>query len=171
MREDLKRLLKRYREINDFYIFGSFVKGKYKPADIDVAVITNKKDFDLLKKIIKDMKEYPNLHIELVLLNEIFTEPIWKSLLSEGFSVRKNKYIRDLMRIESMMLYNYNLRALNHSEKTLFNRAFKAELKITSGMPVSRGAVMIPISKTNEFEAFLSRWEKAKIKKWRVLIL
>lgn len=171
LKEDLKKLLKRYKEINDIYLFGSFVKGKFRPADIDIAVITSKKDYSLLNKIIKDLKKYPSLHIEPVLIKEIFTEPIWKSLLSEGFSVKKNKYLIDLMKIKSMILYNYDLKKLNHSKKTLFNRAFRNELKVTGGISVSRGAVMIPISQTSEFEEFLDRWDKVKTKKWRILIL
>lgn len=171
MKEDLKKLLKKYEEINDFYIFGSFVKGKYEPEDIDIALIALKKDFSLLKEVIGDMKGYPTLHIELVLLKEIFTEPVWKSLLSEGFSVRKNRFLRELMRIESMVLYNYNLKELNHSEKTLFNRAFRNQIKAIKGVSVSRGAVMVPISDSIKFEDFLKSWAKAKFNKWRVLVL
>lgn len=171
LKEDLKKLLKRYKEINDIYLFGSFVKGKFRPADIDIAVITDKKDFELLKRVIKELDKYPKLHIEMFMFSEIFTEPIWKSLLSEGFSIKKNKYLRELMDIDSGVLYNYDLRKLNHSEKTMFNRAFKEEIKITNSDHISAGTAITPIGQEKEFDDFLSRWEKAKVKKKRILIL
>lgn len=171
MKEDLRKLLKKYRDVEDFYIFGSFVKGKFRPSDIDIALITYKKDFDLLSDVLKELKEYPNLHIEMFLFKEIFTEPVWKSLLSEGFSVRKNKYLRDLMSIKSGVLYKYDLKKMNKSEKTMFNRAFTEEIKMTHGMRVSAGTAITPIEQEKEFDDFLDCWDKLQKKKWRILIL
>ncbi len=171
MKEDLRKLLKKYKDIEDFYIFGSFVKGKFKPSDIDVALITQKKDFKLLSSILKGLKEYSNLHMEMFLFKEIFTEPVWKSLLSEGLSIKKNKYLRDLMNIKSGVLYSYSLKKINRSEKTMFNRAFTEELKNTQGSSVSAGSVIIPIEKEKEFDDFLDCWNKVQKKKWRILIL
>ena len=171
MKEDLRKSLKKYKDIEDFYIFGSFVKGKFSPSDIDIALITYKKDFKLLSNVLKELKEYPNLHIEIFLFKEIFTEPVWKSLLSEGFSVKKNKYLRDLMNIKSGVLYKYSLKKMNKSEKTMFNRAFIEELKITQGSSVSAGSVIIPIGQEKEFDDFLDNWDKVQKKKWRILIL
>ncbi len=171
LKEDLGRLLKKYKEIEDFYIFGSFVKGGFRPADIDIALITYKKDFNLLSNVLKELKKYPNLHIELVLFKEIFTEPIWKSLLSEGFSIKKSRYLKDLMGIRSGILYKYNLKKMNKSEKTMFNRAFIKEIKTTKGTPVSAGSVIVPIEQEKEFDEFLDCWNKAEKKKWRILIL
>jgi len=171
LKGDLKKLLKEYKDIGDFYIFGSFVKGKFKPADIDVALITYRKDFKLLSDVLKQLKRYPNLHIEMFLFKEIFTEPIWKSLLSEGFSVKKNNYLRDLMNIKSNVLYQYSLKEMNRSEKTMFNRAFTQELKTTKGMAISAGSALIPIVQEKEFDEFLEHWPKAHTKKQRILIL
>ena len=171
LKEDLKKLLKKYDKISDIYLFGSSVKGKFIPGDIDIAIITDKKDFELLKKINKELENYHNLHVELILFKEIFTEPIWKSLLSEGFSIKKNKYLSELMEIQSKSLYNYDLKELNNSEKTMFNRAFRAIITSIKGIPVSRGAVLIPTNKSSEFEDFLEAWKKVKTKKWRTLVI
>ncbi len=171
MKEDLRRLLKKYKSIEDFYIFGSLVKGKFNPQDIDIALITYQKDFKLLAEVIKELKGYSALHIEIFLFKEIFTEPVWKSLLSEGFSVKKNKYLRDLMKIESGVLYRYSLKKMNRSEKTMFNRAFKEKLKTTNGEHLSAGSVIIPIGQEKEFDEFLDCWSDVQRKKWRILIL
>jgi len=171
LKGDLRKLLKKYKDIEDFYIFGSFIKGKFKPKDIDIALITNKKDFNLLSNVLKELGEHPNLHIEMFLFKEIFTEPIWKSLLSEGFSIRKNDYLRNLMKIRSGILYKYDLKKLNRSEKTMFNRAFIGEIKITHGNRISAGSVIIPIEQEKEFDDFLDDWNKVQKRKWRILIL
>ncbi|MFC1690686.1 nucleotidyltransferase domain-containing protein [Nanoarchaeota archaeon] len=168
---DLKKLLKRYNQIEDFYIFGSSVKGAIKPSDVDVALISYKKDFNLLSDVLKELKSYDKLHVEMFQFKEIFSEPIWKSLLSEGFSIKKNKYFRDLMGIKSGVLYKYDLKKMTRSEKTMFNRAFKQEVKSTGGNSVSPGSVIIPIEQEKEFDAFLSCWNKAKKNKMRILIL
>lgn len=170
MKEDLRRLLKKYKDVKDFYIFGSFVKGRFRPSDIDIALITYEKDFKLLSNVLNELKEYHNLHVEMFLFKEIFTEPVWKSLLSEGFSIRKNKYLKDLMGVKSGVLYSYSLKKMNRSEKTMFNRAFTGELKTTKGSTVSAGSVIIPIEEEKEFDDFLDCWDKIQKKKWRILI-
>ena len=170
LKEDLKRLLKKYKSIEDFYIFGSFVKGKFKPSDIDIALIIHEKDFALLSNVMKEIK-YPDIHIEMFLFKEIFTEPVWKSLLSEGFSVKKNKFLRDLIGVKSGILYKYSLKKMNRSEKTMFNRAFSLLIKSIKGEHISAGSVIIPIEKESEFDDFLKVWEKVDKKKFRILIL
>jgi len=171
LKEGLKTLLRKYRAIEDLYIFGSFVKGKFNPPDIDIALITYEKDFNLLSSVIKELKNYPNMHIEMFLFKEIFTEPAWKSLLSEGFSIRKDKYLRDLIGIKSGVLYSYGLKQMNRSEKTMFNRAFTAKLKVVSGEHISAGSVIVPIDHEKEFDEFLECWNKIEKKKRRILIL
>lgn len=171
LKGDLKKLLKEYRDIEDFYIFGSFVKKKFKPVDIDIVLITYRKDFKLLSGVLKQLKKYPNIHMEMFLFKEIFTEPVWKSLLSEGFSIRKNNYLRDLMDIKSGVLYQYSLKKMNRSEKTMFNRAFTQELKTTKGTPVSAGSAIILIEQEKEFDEFLDCWPKCQKKKQRILML
>jgi hypothetical protein len=38
------------------------------------------------------------IHTTVVLWNEIYTEPIWKSLLAEGFSIKEDRFIKILSR-------------------------------------------------------------------------
>ncbi|MBW3004168.1 nucleotidyltransferase domain-containing protein [Candidatus Woesearchaeota archaeon] len=168
LKEDLSRLLRKYKDVEDFYIFGSFVKGKFKPADIDVGMIVHKKDYPLLAKVVKDLK---GLHVEMFMFKEMFTEPIWKSFLSEGYSVRRGGFLRDLMKIESYVLFQYSLKSLNRSEKTMFNRGFTLKLRGVRGKPIAPGAVMIPVEHENAFDEFLEVWDKVKVKKKRVLVL
>jgi len=49
----LNPLLKKYENLKDLIVFGSFVKSKIKPKDIDVAVLLNNKI--KLKQIEKDL--------------------------------------------------------------------------------------------------------------------
>jgi len=171
LKEDLRILLHKYKSIDDFYIFGSSVKGKFEPGDIDVGMIIYKKDYKLLSLVIKELRKYDKLHVEMFLFKEMFTEPVWKSLLSEGFSVRKNKYLRELMGVKSGVLYNYDLRKMNRSEKTMFNRGFTEVVDSAKGIRVSSGAVIIPIEKEGEFDDFLESWNKVGKKKFRILML
>lgn len=169
MKADLRRLLNKYESVKDFYIFGSFVKGRENPPDIDIAVVTLKKDYATLKDIIADLKKYPDIHAETVSINEIFSEPVWKSLLSEGFSVRKNRMLRDLMGLNSGILYRYDLRSLNRSQKTMFNRAYTGMIHLAKGNQFSPGAAIIPIESECKFDDFLKAWAGVKSTKMRIL--
>ena len=99
----LKKLLKKYEDVEDIIIFGSFVKSRYNPKDIDIALIMYKKNYDAARDIQQKTKSKVNIpiHTTVVLFKELYTEPIWKSLIMEGFSIKKNKFLKDVIKIKS----------------------------------------------------------------------
>ena len=83
IKNKLKSLIK--NDILDIIIFGSAVKGKLNPNDIDIAMISNKKDIET--------KLNEKFHISMITFEDFFTKPIplINTLLREGFSVKHNK--------------------------------------------------------------------------------
>ena len=61
----LEKLLKRYDQINDFILFGSAVKGKEMPNDIDLAIIMDKKDLNISNELKKELEDY-KVHLDLI---------------------------------------------------------------------------------------------------------
>ena len=169
LKENLKKLLKTY-DIDDIFIFGSILKGKETPNDIDIALIRKEKDYKILEKITKELNNQ-KYHIEIFTYKEMFKEPIWKSFLSEAFSIKKNKHLHDLMNIKSQIIYTYSLKELNKSEKTMFNRGFSYIIKQIDGQSLSPGTVLIPTKNEYHFTEFLTSWPNAKIKKKQILLL
>lgn len=167
MKKNLKNILKNYKEIKDIIIFGSFVKNKEEPKDIDIALIIEKKDINLISLLKKEIDT--NVHISIITENEILTNPLTLILINEGYSITKGDYIKNLLKIKPMKLYSYNLTHLNNSSKTLFNISLKKTLKKINGEKISPGSVLIPMEQTGYFEEFLDAWEmKYKTKEWAV---
>lgn len=169
LKRNLQKLLKKYEAIKDIIIYGSFVKGRDSPKDIDLAIIIEKKDLSLVPLIKKELG-LSNVHLEFVVIDEIYTSILFLSLLNEGYSAKKDQYLRDILNIKPMRLYSYDLKHLNKSQKTLFGIALKKALNKIKGEKVSTGAVLVPIAKTSYFEDFLAAWDmKYKTKEWTVI--
>ena len=165
----MKKILKRYDSVNDIIIFGSFVKGGGNPKDIDIAFIVKERDIKLVPLIKKELA-INKAHLDFITFDDVYSSHLFISLLNEGYSIKKDDFLRNILKIEPMKLYSYDLKHLNKSKKTLFGIALKKSLKKIKGEKVSTGAVLIPINQTSYFEDFLDVWEmKYKTKEWTVI--
>lgn len=144
------------KDLIDIIIFGSFVKGG-SPKDIDIALLLkNKIDISSTKKEIKNIFKI-DIDIQLIYLDSIYS-PIWLSLIKEGFSVNKNKYLYELYKIKPMALFKYSLEKLNNVQKVQFSRGMKKVLG-TKAVILTRSVVLVPINLKNEFIDFLKTWD------------
>ena len=100
IKKKLDKLLKD-KEILDIILFGSFVKGKSLPNDIDIAIVTDKE--------IKP--ELAGFHISIIKPEEFFKNPpsIVHTLFREGYSLKNNKSVAELYRFSSNILFVYEL--------------------------------------------------------------
>ena len=169
MKKSLKQLLKKYPNLRDIVVFGSSVKGKQSPKDIDIALIVNKKDIALTGEIKEHLKN-SRLDIEMLLPEEVYQTRLGLSLISEGFSIRTNRFLREFLQIKPAKIYIYELKQLTQTQKVLFGRGLKTILKEINGTKMGSGSVMIPIEKTGKFEDFLDTWNlKYKTKEYLIL--
>lgn len=169
MKKSLKALLKKYREINDFIIFGSLVKGKYAPQDIDIALIVNKGDISLVGEIKTQLKER-NVDIEMITPEDIYQSRLGLNLISEGFSIKNNQFLREKLGLSPMKIYIYEIKNLTQTKKVLFGRGLNNIIKETKSAKLGAGSIMVPIQESSKFEDFLQVWElKYKAKEYLVL--
>ena len=167
LKKNLKRFLRKYEGIEDIIIFGSFVKDKFEPKDIDIAIISQDKNPSIVGEISSSLSEKTD--IEVLSNNQIYQTRIGLSIISEGFSVKENKFLRDMLGIEAKKIYSYDLKGLSASQKRAFNRALKEHLNKINGERLGSGCVMIPIEKTGFFEDFLEVWNlNVKSKEYKV---
>lgn len=143
-----------YKALDDIILFGSAVKGKIDPNDIDLALLI-KKEAEITK--IKGDIKLISINADIEIIDSIYS-PLWVVLVREGFSVRKNKFLYEIYGLEPVVLYKYSLKKLNPTEKVQFTRGIKRVLKDTMGKILSRTVVLVPISKKIEFDEFLSTW-------------
>ncbi len=162
----LEALLKKYNQIEDMIIFGSAVKGKELPKDIDMAVIVKEKDFDLLKKLKNELKQ-EKMHIELVSSASLLKNRLSLSLLTEGYSVEKKDFLNRILGLKPVKLFIYNLKGFDRSKKALFSMALTKTIKKIKGNRIAPGAVMMPIDKSGYFNEFLESWKiKYQTSEW-----
>lgn len=150
----LKKLLN--KNIFDIILFGSFVKGG-SPGDIDIAVIIKeKKEISIIKNqittIIKEKSD-----IQFIDISSIHSS-IWLTLIKEGFSVSKNKYLFEIYNTQPVVLYKYSLTRLTNVQKVQFERGIKKILGKESKF-LTRSVILIPIILKNEMMEFLKTWD------------
>lgn len=171
LKSELSKFLKNNKEnLLDIIIFGSFIKGKDKPKDVDMLLLFKEnKNSDIsytLKKILNklDFKAdisdllYFDLFLESFVAREAF--------LSEGFSISAKKYVSEGLNYESFMLIKYDLKDLNKSSKMMFYYGLNGRKKDQKGLLAKLGAhklsdntILCPIVTSESIKEFFDYWK------------
>ncbi len=152
--QKLKNILKKYKSLKDIILFGSFVKGKADPADLDLALLLS--DRSEINSISEEIREYyPRVDIEII--DSIYSV-LWAVLMREGFSLRENKFLFECYGLKPIVLYKYNLKKLSPVQKVKFTRGLKTLLQNTSSEILSRTVVLVPIIQKYKMDSFLDFW-------------
>lgn len=152
--QKLRKLLNQYKTIDDIIVFGSIVKGSSEPRDLDIALIL--KDETNIAEIKEDIRKISH-EADIEIVNSIYN-PLWVVLMREGFSVRQNKFLFEIYKLEPVVLYKYSLKKLNPVQKVQFTRGLKSILADTKAKILSRSIVLVPMNKKIEFDDFLLTW-------------
>lgn len=161
MSQSLKPLLKKYETIEDIIFFGSFVKGKSKPKDIDVALLVCTKDENSISKLEKEIEAGllgMKADFTVFTLKEIYSE-VWLSVITSGFSVSRGAFLREAYGIAPCKLYKYALTSLSPVQRVQFSRGLKAVSDETKSVRLSRAIVIVPLENSERFEEFLKTWD------------
>jgi len=176
----LKKISKKFYEQNkdrilDVIIFGSFIKGGISPKDIDISIIT-KTTKQSSEKIAKEFESdlSTDFHVTYHIIEDLFSkdEPIWTSLLHEGFSLVFDK---KLLPLKSKVLFTYNSSSLEYTDKIRFYYALKGRdgksgiLAETKTEFLSKGVLIADVNQESEIITFLMNWN-LPFKKKRILI-
>lgn len=158
-------MLKKEKLIADIFVFGSAMKGKENPNDIDIIGFFKEKDYKAAEDILYKAKTAAGsigiaLHTEPMFAEELF-QPVLLSVLHEGFSVRNNKPIKELLGVAPYFLISYVLAGKTPSEKVMFSYALygrkKGEglLAEIKGKEAGRGSILVPVEHEARIAAFL----------------
>jgi len=162
-----KKLYQKYKEtIVDIVLFGSMAKNKFRPNDIDIAVILkNTKESELISLREKFDKFFDKeTHLNLIITETILGNPLFKTLIDEGISLIDNKQLYQKLGYESGAIFSLNLTKLDKSKKVLFSYALHGKkdregiLKNMEGKEIGRAVVFIPIKYVDDFKEFLETW-------------
>jgi len=151
--KELRKLLD--DNLIDIILFGSSVKGGVA-GDMDIAlVIKEKQDISIIKKKIRDLIKIAD--IQIISLDSIYSS-IWLTLIKEGFSIRKNKYLSEMYGIKPSVIFKYSLSKLNPVQKVQFARGISKVIS-DKGVILTRSVVLMPIQLKNEMIDFLKNWD------------
>ena len=176
LRKILLKTLKSYKKVVwDIVIFGSIVKDKQKPNDIDVAVVFSENDLKLVERISAEIGSVSEkIHYNWIFLDEIGENPLWMTLMLEGFSVKTGKKMSELFGCKTGVIFSYSL--VNLENKSKFSHALtgrngnSGKLDEVGGEMLAKGAVFVPAEKSDSFRDFLNYW-KADYKMHKVIIV
>jgi len=152
-------------EIADIFLFGSAVKGKEFPKDIDICIIFRKRiSREMIKNVEDRLKEF-DMHISSLVIDNFFRKPhsLIKTLLIEGISILNGKPFIQNFSFSSYVLYSYDLSKLKASEKVRFVYLLKGRkgvgiIEKMNGEWITDSCFIIPIQRDSEMLIILKKW-------------
>ena len=171
MLKQLQRKLakeKKDKSIFDIILYGSAVKGKSKPNDLDIAVVFRqgalRERLEKIQQIKRKIENGGKIDIKGILLEELFREEFFarSGLFLEGISVFSSRPFAEKIGFSAYSLFVYSLKDKTHSQKVQFNyllrgRDKRGVLEMMEGKFVSPGAVIISPAHSVEFGEILQR--------------
>lgn len=155
------------KNVLDIIVFGSLMKGKTSPNDIDIAIIT-KEDINV---------NIPNFHISLLKPEDFFINPpsIVHTLLREGYSLKNERPFCQIYKFSNKVLFKYELTNLKLSMKVKIVNILRGKNKEKGLVEESKGewlanqVFFVPVGNEHILEKFFLNF-KIKFNKYYVLI-
>lgn len=163
-----KILLKNYQnEITDVIVFGSVLKEKSRPKDVDICILFKGISQESVGKILSEIKNKfaEKVHISWMFADDMFANALSKTLIEEGYSLNKGRFLHEILGYESGAIFSFRLDKLKKNQKVLFSYALHGKkkgegmLEMTNGSELGRATIFIPIGKSEDFREFLERWD------------
>src|SRR3989338_1224151 len=157
-------------KILDIVLFGSAVKGKNKPEDIDILIIhKDKKDFDVSYELKKSLNSL-GLNIQVIdkTYPELFKESFQarEGILAEGYSLVYEQPLSAAFGYISFILFKYELKGFNKSGRmrfyySLYGRDNTQEgmLKKLKAIKFSNTIILCPMKSSEELKEYLNTWK------------
>lgn len=154
IRNKLNKIIKK-EDILDVILFGSAIKGKPVPGDIDVAVISE-------NEIVSNLFNMDEFHFSFLKPLDFFKRRITllNTLFREGYSLKFNKSFSELYGFRNKVLFIYELKGLSNSKKVKIVNILRGK-KSSKGLVVENNGnwlanqvFIVPVSSEYIFEKF-----------------
>ena len=161
----LRHVLRKFPEVHDIVIYDSYAK---PDAGMDVVLLTEQRDLMLQARVMKEVG-MEGIYVHQIGFREAYKHPLWLTLITEGFSIKENQFLRDMIGITPMKVYSYTLRQFDQIRKVQFIRALNETLKKLNGFKFGAGSILVPLREAPYFEEFLEYWKlNYESKEWTV---
>ncbi|MDP3765355.1 MAG: nucleotidyltransferase domain-containing protein [Nanoarchaeota archaeon] len=154
-------------QLLDIVLFGSLVRGKEKPRDIDLLLIYKTKINSELSYEIKKQFEVFGVEVDLVskTYSDLFKSAFVarESFLSEGFSLAQKKFVAEALGFKPMVLFRYDIKNLNKSQRmrfyySLYGRNTEGMLKELKLYKFSERVIIAPLEEVERVKEYLNSW-------------
>lgn len=174
------RLWIKKNNVIDVVLFGSLVRGKYNPKDVDLCIIIKdsdeKKSLSLVDSLGKLVDRFDfNFHVNILTTSSFVKgDTLTKTLLTEGHSIKKGKRFSSLFGFEGKTLFVYTLKHFSSSKRVKFHYLLKGRygskgiLKEVNGKFLGTGSIIIPTEKEDILKEIFDKWD-VKYKIHRIL--
>ena len=168
LRNELKRIAKIEKDISDIIVFGSIVRGKINPKDIDVLIIFNKTvDKNIEYKIRKILENYYSNISAISKTKQGVFEPSFdakEGIFMEGISLLSGKSLRSNYGLENVGLFRYDSHVLSNNKKTMFYYALNGRngkdgvIKESNSIKLADNVILTPNYNTEMIKDFFELW-------------
>ncbi len=166
-------------EILDILLFGSSMKGKEKPKDLDVLIIFKEKsNLDLIYKFRKMLEQLIKLNVEVTGKSylDLFQEDFLarEALLTEAYSLISRKFWSAGLGFKNYFLFHYSLQKKNKSERmrfyySLYGRNSPGILNNLNAVKFAETILLCPVENKEKMKEFLESW-KIEFREMPILI-
>ncbi len=184
MQKELLQAIKKIKtwvvkqKVIDVVLFGSAMRGKSIPRDLDLCIILEDKDeeksidlADSLGRFLEKLSITP--HISVITSSAgLSGNTLVKTLLTEGYSIKKNKKFSTIFGLENKSMFIYTLKSFTPSKRVQFHYMLRGRygaegmLKEAEGIILGTGTILVPTEKEDLIKEILDRWKvKYEIKR------
>ncbi len=159
----------RKSNVSDVVVFGSFVRAKTLPGDIDLCIIINEQDepksIDLVGSLSEELEDIPlKFQINILTEKSFFSgNSLASTLLSEGISI-SGEPLAERLGYSAASLFLYSLKGFNASKRVRFHyllagRGKDGVLKDTDGKILGDGVLLVPTGKEDAISEVFKMWD------------
>lgn len=169
LRSEAKTFFKANRgKVLDVLLYGSSVKGKLEPEDVDLLVLfAGRADEHLAHDLEKDLKVKGfSADVKAKSWSELFETSFLarEAILSEAVSLINGKPLHSLFGYVSFALFKYSLAGLAGTQRVRFHYALRGRnsagfLEKVGGIKFTDSSVLVPTENADEFSSFLNNWK------------
>ncbi|MCC7573970.1 nucleotidyltransferase domain-containing protein [Candidatus Woesearchaeota archaeon] len=159
---------KKVKDLDDIILFGSLMRGKKNPEDVDILLVFKNKvskdlEYDLrknLEKIIVNVSLLSKTKIQLI--DEFFEAR--EGVFFEGYSLFREKFIAEERGFKSFGLFIYQTKNLSNSKKTNFyyvlngRRSNKGMIEELEAIKLSNNLLLVELGFIEQTKEFLDFW-------------
>lgn len=174
----VNKFYKKYsQEILDILLFGSTVKGKDKPKDLDILILfKNKENLNITQELKMELQKF-NPEITIKTWDSLRTSNFQarEAFLSESFSLIEQEYLSKTLGFQNITLFKYELKGLTLSKRVSFQYALYGRdkksgiIKELSLTKFSDSVILCPVENTEKLKEFFKNWN-LKINSFPILI-